>query len=105
MKLKHFAGYGTVNATRIRDNKQTGAALHIQVKGNHECGLVRDDEYDLFNWLVKRFDKSETDYAAWHKKVRQKILNSYGRGGTCYIAGYRIKLSENGDVCDYWFYY
>lgn len=55
MKIKHWQGYGTVSATRIKDKNCT---LHIRLTGNHEWGLRRDDMYDLYNWLVKRFDKS-----------------------------------------------
>lgn len=69
MKIKHFAGYGTVTAQKIKDS---GCTLHIRVSGNHEWGLVRNDEYDLFNWLVKKFDKTVTDYVEWHK--RQPII-------------------------------
>ena len=64
MKLKHWQGYGNVNATKKSSNidKTTNIkTLIIEVIGNHECGIVRNDKYDLYNWLIKRFDKSVTN--------------------------------------------
>ena len=88
MKIRHFAGYGSVNAVKVKDSSCT---LHVKVTGNHEWGLVRDDEYDLFNWLVKKFDKGVTDYMAFHR-TRPVIRIS---------SGY-----ENGvETCDYLFCY
>lgn len=54
MKLKHWQGYGCITATKIKSKNNE---LVIKVCGNHECGIERDDLYDIFNWLVKRFDK------------------------------------------------
>ena len=64
MKIKHWQGYGSVNAIKVKDNT---CKLHIRVSGNHEWGICRDDLYDLYNWLVKRFDKSIKDSIEWHK--------------------------------------
>lgn len=64
-KIKHFAGYGTVKAGVIKDGSCT---LHVRVEGDHEWGLKRDDLYDLYNWLVKRFDKSVPDYESFYKR-------------------------------------
>lgn len=67
MKLKHFAGYGCINAKKISKTTTTNifgekfSILKIQVKGAHEQGLETDDTYRLYNWLVKRFDKSVKD--------------------------------------------
>ena len=78
MKIKHFQGYGCVNATKVKDNSCT---LHVKVTGNHECGIHRDDEYDLYNWLVKRFDKSIPDATAWHRLRPQiEIVDGYESG-------------------------
>ena len=88
MKIKHFAGYGTVDAKKMPNN---GATLHIRVSGNHEWGLRRDDEYDLFNWLIKRFDKSIPDYATWHRM--RPIIEI--------IEGWNVET----DYCDYYFTY
>ena len=87
MRIKHWQGYGTVNAVRVRDKQCT---LHIRVSGNHEWGLERDDTYDLYNWLVKRFDKSVPDYLQWYRAAIVTINDRY----------------ENGEeVCDYMFVY
>lgn len=67
MRIRHFSGYGTVTATKCKDS--TPSMLHIRVQGNHEQGVVREDDYDLYNWLVKRFDKSVVDYLEWHRSV------------------------------------
>lgn len=60
MRIKHFAGYGCVQArkvskTDIFDNK---VKLVVEVKGNHECGLERDDIYDVRRWLFNKFEKN-----------------------------------------------
>ena len=88
MKIKHWQGYGTVEAKKMPAN---GATLHIRVSGNHEWGLRRDDEYDLFNWLIKRFDKSIPDYATWHR-MRP-------------IIEIREGWNVETDYCDYYFTY
>lgn len=88
MKLKHFHGYGSLDVTKVKD---TSCTLHIRVKGNHECGLRRDDLYDLYVWLVKRFDKTIPDSGAWRKMNPTVTI---------------IESIENGiDVCDYKFTY
>lgn len=88
MKIKHWQGYGTVEAKKMPAN---GATLHIRVSGNHEWGLRRDDEYDLFNWLIKRFDKSIPDYATWHRMRPIIEINE----------GWNVET----DYCDYYFTY
>ena len=60
MRIKHFAGYGSVQArkvskTNLSDNK---TKLVIEVKGDHEWGLVRDDIYDVRRWLFNKFEKN-----------------------------------------------
>lgn len=88
MKIKHWQGYGTVNAVKVKDDSCT---LHVKVTGSHECGLERDDEYDLFNWLVKRFDKTLSDYRDFaNRNPKIVIKNNYG---------------SDVDVCDYYFTY
>lgn len=88
MKIKHWQGYGTVIATKIKDKNYN---LVVKVVGNHEWGIHRDDEYDLFNWLVKRFDKSQKDYYGWHRLYPQIRIED-----GC----------ENGvDTCTYYFSY
>lgn len=67
MKIRHWSGYGTVSAVKIND----GTKLHIRVTGDHERGLWIDlqDTYLLYQWLVKRFDRSAPPYEAWMRSV------------------------------------
>ena len=67
MKIKHWQGYGCVNAKVLKkglDTQKGVKTITIEVVGNHEYGLDRsNDEYDIFNWLLKRFDKDVKDYS------------------------------------------
>ena len=72
MKIKHWQGYGYVEAKKTNVENVTEEELAaigiygydkvklltITVTGDHEWGLVRDDIYDCYNWLVKKFDKT-----------------------------------------------
>ena len=90
MRIKHFQGYGCVNATKIKDNS---CKLHIKVVGNHEYGIYRNDLYDLYGWLVKRFDKSIKDVSQWHALYPSvKIVEDWDE-------------KNHVDVCDYMFDY
>lgn len=64
MRIKHWAGYGCVNARKINDG---AAKLHVRVEGLHERGVKRDtwDTTLLYDWLVKRFDKEVPEYLDW----------------------------------------
>lgn len=66
MKIKHWTGYGCVNARKVNDGS---CKLHVRVEGMHECGLERAawDTSTLYNWLVKRFDKSVQDELSWSR--------------------------------------
>lgn len=96
MKIKHFAGYGSVNAKLI-ENKigfsefREISVAHIKVWGNHERGIYREDYYDIFNWLCKRFVKECTNYI---KIIAIKIDCSSEK-----ING------EHTEVCDYFIAY
>lgn len=89
MKIKHFAGYGTVNATKIKDTNHT---LHIRVEGDHECGVKRNDLYDVFNWLVKRFDKQFKDMS---------FSDFHDCCPTMKIVWVNSPKVSYGDCCDY----
>lgn len=64
MKVKHWQGYGSVEVKKISKNKFTTmfgekkTKLVLQVKGNHEWGLVRDDIYDVRHWIFNKFEKN-----------------------------------------------
>lgn len=92
MKIKHWQGYGTVSAQKIPDKNCT---LHIRVTGNHEWGLLRRDAYDLYRWLVKRFDRSVPDYLEWNNRL-QDIRS---------MEGETVIDGIDTDTCDYYFYY
>lgn len=88
MKIKHFSGYGSVNATKIKNNNYD---LVVKVVGNHEWGVYRDDIYDLFNWLVKRFDKNIGSFNEFrYKNPTVKIEEDY---------------KNNEEICTYYFKY
>ncbi|MBO5435316.1 hypothetical protein J6A31_05825 [bacterium] len=72
MKIKHWQGYGCVSARKLSEKKlsETTAILKIEVKGNHECGIERNDTYDVFRWLLndgKRFTKDCKTYRDIYK--------------------------------------
>lgn len=65
MKIKHWQGYGCVNVKTLKKTASTAEGIKtitIEVVGNHEYGLDRsNDKYDVYNWLLKRFDKDVED--------------------------------------------
>ena len=94
MKIKHWAGYGTVNARKVKDGNPF--TMHIRVEGNHEQGVERHDEYDLYNWLVRRFDKDVQDYVEWSRS--RPIIEVRPGWRTDPLLGCI-------DTCDYYFTY
>lgn len=94
MKLKHWQGYGTVDARRVKDPRCT---LHVKVSGNHEWGIRRDDLYDLYNWLVRRFDRNVQCYELW---IRDDPNVSIIEGE--YTDPF---TGTTTDTCDYYFNY
>lgn len=63
MKIKHYAGYGSVNAKKVSKTEKDGVVtMVIKVSGNHEWGLARNDIYDAYNWLLSKFDKKVLGY-------------------------------------------
>jgi len=78
MKIKHWQGYGLVNARKISHSTNNGiTSLHIRVSGDHEQTLERNDRYDVANWLVKKFDKSFVD---WRTITSVQTNLSYANG-------------------------
>lgn len=79
MKIKHFQGYGSVQAKKV--SKTTigdKTKLVVEVKGNHECGLVRDDIYDVKRWL---FDKFEKNFKGQYYEIEMSIKDDYVKEG------------------------
>ena len=64
MRVKHFAGYGSVDVKKVLKKRITDkwgdekTMLVLRVKGNHEWGLVRRDIYDVRKWIFNRFEKN-----------------------------------------------
>ena len=81
MKIKHWQGYGTVDAVKL---KSKDFDLVVKVSGNHEWGLRRDDTYDLFRWLVQRFDPAWKDktYAEFNRAGGQVFIQHWDYGNT-----------------------
>lgn len=76
MRIKHFMGYGSVQAkkiskTNIGNNK---VKLVVEVKGNHEWGLERNDVYDVKRWL---FDKFEKNFKGNEYNIEMSIDDKY----------------------------
>lgn len=96
MRIKHWAGYGTIDCKKSLKKLNDQTILTVILTGNHERGLERRDHYDLFNWYVKRFDKSQTDFSCWmHQHPEIEIESDY------------IKDARGCDVetCKYTFIY
>lgn len=89
MKIKHWAGYGSMNAQKVKlerlPNNMTG--LHIRISGNHERGLRHDDRYDIADKLVKRFDKAFVD---WRDITGVTIKSGYDKALGCEVCDYFI---------------
>ena len=94
MKIKHFAGYGCITARKCKDSSPS--MLHVCVEGDHEQGLSTHDEYVLYTWLVKRFDKTVPDCTDW---IRSRPIIDV-------CPNWRIDPQLGViDYCDYYFYY
>ena len=80
MRVKHFAGYGSVEVTKKSKTKVTDSwgntktKLVLQVKGNHEWGVVRDDIFDVKRWIFDRFEKNFNGY---YYNIDMSIKNDY----------------------------
>lgn len=59
MRLKHWQGYGCVNAkkTEFRMCEDGANIIRIRVTGEHEWGLINSDPYTIHHWLGSRFFK------------------------------------------------
>ena len=77
MKVKHWQGYGSVEVKKISKEKKTKMVL--QVKGNHEWGLVRDYVYDVRRWIFNKFEKNFTgnDYEI-DMTIKDDYINENG---------------------------
>lgn len=98
MKIKHFAGYGSVEGKKLSRSITTNyldekvVILKVAVVGNHEWGNVCDDAYRLYSWLVKRFDKSVKDFYSINLEYTYKDT-------------YIVKDGLDVEMCTYTFKY
>ena len=85
MRVKHFMGYGSVEVKKISKKSITNGygesktELVLQVKGNHEYGLVRDGIYDVRRWIFDRFEKNfkKDDYEIY-MEVKSDYIRENG---------------------------
>lgn len=72
MKIKHFAGYGSIDAKKIsKVTTNNTTILSVLVTGDHEQGLIPAyiipgqptlySDYVIKKWLIDRFDKKAKD--------------------------------------------
>lgn len=85
MRVKHFAGYGSVEVKKvskkpiINDYGENKTEMVLQVKGNHEWGLVRNDIYDVKRWIFEKFEKNfkGNDYDIY-MDIKDDYINENG---------------------------
>lgn len=72
MKIKHWQGYGIVEAKKLQKSTTPDGKtfLEILVYGNHEYGLERKDAFDLKRWLIDKFDKDARNISAYDIQYR-----------------------------------
>lgn len=99
MRIKHFMGYGSVNAKVVEKGLKTDVTngllrkyLKINVWGNHECGLDRsDDKYDINEWLIKKVAKVNIDDRQIESIECNYISDIDGQEAVQYIIKYNEK--------------
>lgn len=74
MKIKHWQGYGKIEAKLISKDKEK---IIIEVKGNHEYGLETNDKYTIKNWLVDKFCKTLKDISAYKLIKKIELYDHY----------------------------
>jgi len=102
MKIKHWQGYGCVNASIIfraklrNKNNKIVKGIKIRVTGNHEYGLKMDmntGHYWIVRWLGKlgKFTEQEIDYVICEEGI---VYNEIKKIDEDYCI-YTIFLKEN----------
>lgn len=96
MRIKHFAGYGTIDAKKVSkvDNGET-TILTVLVTGDHEQGLYpaymvpgsvdRFSDATIKKWLLERFDKRTKDKPNFRYNV---IVSPLTYDACEYVFGY-----------------
>ena len=90
MRLKHWQGYGCVNAKRIEYtiNQDRTKTIKIEVTGSHEYGLVRNDRYDIHRWLMTRLAKDCPDYRA----ITDMVIDTPDDTTAIYVITYQTNI-------------
>lgn len=85
MRVKHFAGYGSVEVKKvskkpiINDYGEKKTEMVLRVKGNHEWGIVRNDIYDVKRWIFDKFEKNfKGDYYDIAMSVKDDYIKENG---------------------------
>lgn len=99
MRIKHFSGYGSVNAKIVERRLDTSThkegyilnTIKINVWGNHECGLERDDWYDISQWLLKKVAKLTVDTTDIKNVECHYIPDIDGQEAIQYVITYKTK--------------
>ena len=81
MKIKHWQGYGIIEAKKIAKKSRDGKTfITIELRGNHEWGLHRDDTYDIAHWLLPKFVKEFKDGSKDYRNIEyMDITDGYER--------------------------
>ena len=88
MKVKHFAGYGSVEVKKVSKTTFTDELgenkirMVLHVKGNHEWGIVRNDIYDVRKWI---FDKFEKNFKGNDYDIDMSIEDDYIKENGIYV--------------------
>lgn len=74
MRIKHFAGYGCVNAKKVSKtvDNEGYTVMRIDVSGEHEWGLTPYTDDVAVRWLLTRFDKQTAYIDPWSVEVYEK---------------------------------
>ena len=75
MKIKHFAGYGCVNAKKIALFKRNNiTTLIVDVSGDHERGLKPYIIEDAIKWIAARFYNHVLDIPAYKTHIDYEYI-------------------------------
>lgn len=101
MRIKHWQGYGSIKANKIGDRPIPGTRerlLIVKLQGNHECGLVRDNIYDVHRWLLndgKRFVSPKGAMPSYRNIKGLEIEELYDAEENEDVAMYRISYEPS----------
>ena len=87
MRIKHWQGYGHIDATKIEKKSRDGRTfIAIKLKGNHEYGLHRDDTYDIARWLLPKFAKEFKNGEKSYRDIEyMQLTDGYEKDGNGYV--------------------